>query len=350
LTASGSPSLNEAAIAAVIVTYESAAHITSTLEALVGQLRAGDEVVVVDNASRDGTAAAVRAAAPGARVLEQERNLGFAGGCNTGAAATSAPLLLFLNPDARLAPDCLDQLRRIAVARADWGAWQALVTMNDGSTINTAGNVAHFLGIAWAGRCGEPVGSAPSEPVEVGFPSGAALVVRRDAWELVEGFDERYFMYCEDLDLGLRLRLAGYGVGLAPAARVEHDYEFAKGERKWFLLERNRWWTVVSDYPGRLLALLLPSLLLAELALLAVAARGGWLGAKLRAQLAVVRELPQMLARRRRVQAGRQISAGEFARCLSAELDNPNLGGLAAVRPLVTMQRAYWALVLRLVG
>ena len=350
MTPSGSPSLANDAFAVVIVTYESAAHITETLRALVSQLRPNDELVVVDNGSRDGTPASVRAAEPRARILEQERNLGFAGGCNVGAAATSARLLLFLNPDARLAAECLDELRRIAVERPEWGAWQALVTMNDGNTINTAGNVTHFLGIGWAGRCGEPVVSAPSEPVEVGFPSGAALVVRRDAWERVEGFDERYFMYCEDLDLGLRLRLAGYGVGLAPAARVEHDYQFAKGERKWFLLERNRWWTVVSDYPGRLLALLLPSLVLAELALLAVAARGGWLRAKLRAQLAVVRELPQMLARRRRVQALRQISAGEFARRLSADLDNPNLGALAAVRPLATMQRAYWAMVLRLVG
>jgi len=349
LSSSGSRRASADAIALVIVTHDSAAHVGRTLEAVLAQLRPGDELLVVDNASRDRTVDAIRAT-PAVRVLEQKRNVGFAGGCNAGAAATSAPLLMFLNPDARPAPDCLDELRQIAAERPNWGAWQALVTMNGGKTINTAGNVAHFLGIGWAGRCGEPLRSAPSGPVEVGFASGAALVVRREAWERVEGFDERYFMYCEDLDLSLRLRLAGYETGVAPRAQVEHDYEFAKGTRKWFLLERNRWWTVVSDYPARLLALLLPALLLSEALLLVPAARGGWLGAKVQAQFTVLRELPQILARRRRVQALRQISAGMFARRLSAELDNPNLGDLAAVRPLPALQRAYWALVLRLVG
>lgn len=338
----------EPALAVVIVTHESAAYVGDTLRAVSAQLRSGDELVVVDNASSDHTAEAAREAAPHATVLDRRDNLGFAGGCNAGAAASSTPLLLFLNPDATPAAGCLDELRRIAELRPDWGAWQALVTMNGGATINTAGNVAHFLGISWAGGCGDPVARAPSEPTEVAFASGASLVVRRAAWELLGGFDERYFMYCEDLDLGLRLWLSGSAVGVAPAARVEHDYEFAKGERKWFLLERNRWWTVVSDYPARLLVLLAPALFVSEIALLAVATRGGWLRAKLRAQAAVVRELPQLLERRRRVQATRTASEREFAQRLTAELDNPNLGGLADASFLVRAQRVYWASVVRM--
>jgi GT2 family glycosyltransferase len=255
---------------------------------------------------------------------------------------------VFLNPDAVPSEGCLDELRRIAAERPAWGAWQALVTMNQGTRINTAGNVIHYLGIGWAGQLGEPVANAPRSPEEVGFASGAALAVRRMDWERLDGFDERYFMYCEDMDLGLRLRLSGSGIGIAPAARVEHDYEFAKGERKWYLLERNRWWTVVSDYPTRLLLLLAPALILSELALLAVAARGGWLRVKLRAQLAVVREFPQMLERRRRVQALRTVSEHVFAEGLSDQLDNPNLGPLAGVASVRRAQSAYWALVLRM--
>ena len=278
------------AVAVVIVTYDSAGHIVETLRALDDQLRDEDELVVVDNASRDGTAAAVRSATPRATVLEQHRNLGFAAGCQVGAAASEAPLLLFLNPDSAPAEDCLDALRTAGRDRPAWGAWQALVTMDDGARINTSGNVAHFLGMGWAGQCGEPVTAAPSQPAQVAFASGAALAVRRQAWEQVGGFDSRYFMYGEDLDLSLRLWLSGWEVGVVPEARVEHDYEFAKGAEKWFLLERNRWWTVIGDYPAPLLLLLLPALLAAELALLGVAAQGGWLGAKLRAQAAVVRD------------------------------------------------------------
>jgi GT2 family glycosyltransferase len=315
------------------------------LAALSEQLEKDDEIVVVENGSRDGTVGVVRAAAPRARVLEQDRNLGFAGGCNVGAAASTAPLLLFLNPDAMPTPGCLQALRAAAAERPGWGAWQALITLPGGREINTSGGETHFLGMGWAGSCGDPVETAPEVPTEVSFASGAALVVRREAWDRVRGFDERYFMYGEDLDLGLRLWLSGYGVGLVPSARVEHDYEFDKGERKWLLMERNRWWTVLSDYPAGLLLPLLPALLGAELVLLLVAARGGWLRAKLRAQAAVLRELPQILARRREVQLRREVGAAALAARLSAGLDNPYLGREARIRGLAALQRGYWAAV-----
>jgi N-acetylglucosaminyl-diphospho-decaprenol L-rhamnosyltransferase len=335
----GSPSL-----AVIIVTHNSADAVPETLLELANQLRSGDELVVVDNSSADGTPDAVRAAAPGARVLEQPRNVGFAAGCNTGAAATSTPLLLFLNPDARPAPGCLDALRRTAVECPAWGAWQALVSMEGGRKINTAGNVAYYLGMGWAGRCGEPVAEAPRARMEVDFASGAALVVRREAWQHVGGFEMDYFMYGEDLDLALRLWSVGWAVGVEPSARVEHDYEFAKGERKWFLLERNRWWTVLSDYPAVLLVLLLPALIGAEIALIPVAARGGWLRAKLASQAAVLRDLPSILRRRREVQATRTASAVQFAQHLSASLDSPYLSGLQRGE-LRRLQRAYWSAV-----
>jgi N-acetylglucosaminyl-diphospho-decaprenol L-rhamnosyltransferase len=335
-------------LAVVIVTHNSADSVARNLRELTRQLRPGDELVIVDNASTDATLDAVRAVAPTARVLERQRNTGFAAGCNAGAAATAAPLLLFLNPDARPEPGCLDALRRTAVECRGWGAWQALVTMDGGRTINTAGNVAHFLGMGWAGRCGQSVAQAPCERVDVGFASGAALVVRREAWERVGGFEGGYFMYGEDLDLALRLRSIGWAVGIEPNARVEHQYEFARGEWKWFLLERNRWWTVLSDYPGALLALLLPGLAGAEVTLIAMAARGGWLRAKVASQAAVVRELPRILRRRQRVQASRTASVFEFARHLSASLESPYLGGLPRRRRLATLQRAYWSGVLAL--
>jgi len=338
------------AFAVVVVCHDSAGEVGATLAALGPQLRPGDEVVIVDNASRDGTPEVVRAAAPQATVVESKENLGFAGGCHAGARASRAPLVLLLNPDAVPAPGCLDALRACAAECPEWGAWQALVTMPGGELVNTAGNVVHYLGFGWAGDLGRPVAAVDQRPHEVGFCSGAALVVRREAWDAAGGFDERYFMYGEDLDLSLRLRLAGWGLGVAPAARVAHDYEFTKGDYKWFYLERNRWWTLVGDYPGRLLALLAPGLLAFEVALLLAASRGGWLRAKLRAQAAVLRALPAMLRRRRAIQATRRIAPGAFAESLAASLDSPYLEGAAGVPGVDAMQRRYWRAVRAALG
>jgi N-acetylglucosaminyl-diphospho-decaprenol L-rhamnosyltransferase len=343
LSAEPTPARDDA-LAIVVVTHNSATHLPDLLAALAPQLRADDELAIVDNASSDSTPSVARAHCDRALVLETGQNLGFAGGCHAGAAATRAPLLLFLNPDSRPHPDCLDRLRRAAADHRDWGAWQGAVLLDGDLHINTSGGIVHYLGFGWAGDCDLPVTALPARDCEIAFPSGAALVIRRDAWLALGGLDRDYFMYGEDLDLGLRLWLSGHRVGLVPAARVTHSYEFDKGPSKWFYLERNRWRTVLSVYPTALLVLLAPALLAAELGLLAVAARGGWLRPKLRAQAAVLSSLPHMRRRRRIVQQNRRIGSRELASHLTASLDSPYLA--AASHPLLSApQAAYWRLV-----
>lgn len=327
----------------VVVTHQSAAHVGELIAALTDQLGDGDELVIVDNASSDGTAARARSLSERAQVIETGENLGFAGGCHVGANATRAPLLLFLNPDCRPRPDCLEQLRAASTAHPRWDAWQAVVLLDE-QHVNTDGGVVHYLGIGWAGRCGRALSELAEEDRETAFPSGAAMVVRRRAWTAGGGLDPGYFMYGEDLDLGLRLWLSGSRVGVAARARVLHGYEFDKGASKWFWLERNRWRTVLSVYPAALLVALAPALLAAELGLLAIAARDGWLAAKLRAQRAVLSGLVVTLARRRRLQRERRIGALEFSRQLTCSLDSPYLEG-AGSPWLNVPQAAYWRLV-----
>jgi N-acetylglucosaminyl-diphospho-decaprenol L-rhamnosyltransferase len=331
------------ALAVVVVTHQSREHLEGLVSALEGQLDGEDELVIVDNASSDGTPAAARSASARARVIETGENLGFAGGCHVGASSTQAPLLLFLNPDSVPQSECLQLLRRASSEHPDWGSWQAAVLLEDGR-INSSGGVIHYIGIGWAGDCERPLAALPHHDREIAFPSGAAMVVRRDAWNELGGLERDYFMYGEDLDLGLRLWLAGHRVGLVPAARVIHSYEFQKGSSKWFWLERNRWRTILSVYPAALLAVLMPALLVAEIGLMAIAAREGWLGAKLRAQLATVSGLPSSLMRRRAVQRTCRVGAREFSEHLTASLESPYLG--AVTSPLIRLPQAiYWRLV-----
>ncbi len=335
-------------MAVVVVTYQSAEHLPGLFAALDGQLREQDELVIVDNASTDGTPAVARSLSERVVVIEAGENLGFAGGCHVGVDSTAAPLLLFLNPDSRPQPGCLERLREASSAHPTWGAWQAAVLLDDGH-INTSGGVVHYLGIGWAGSCERPLTELPEQDCEIAFPSGAAMVIRRETWTALGGLERDYFMYGEDLDLGLRIWLSGQGVGLVPAARVEHSYEFDKGQLKWFWLERNRWRTVLSVYPAAVLLLLAPALLAFELGLLAIAARGGWLDSKLRAQAAAIRGLPITLARRRSVQQKRHIGAGAFAAHLTSSLDSPYLVG--AQTPLLRIpQKGYWWLIRRLLA
>ena len=321
-----------------------------TLPAIAGQLRDGDELIVVDNASSDGTPDLVRQAAPGADVIETGGNLGFSVACNRGAVAASGELLLFLNPDAVPAPGFREAIERPLADGRGWAAWQGLVTAEDGAVVNTRGGVVHFTGIAWAGGAGEPVDRLPHADGEPGFVSGACLAIPRETFERAGRFPEEFFLYHEDVDLSLRLRLAGERLGVVREARADHDYEFGKGKEKWRRLERNRWATVLRTYPAALFALLAPALVATEIALVVAAAAGGWLDRKLLAWGDVLASLPRLLGERRRIQGERRIGAGEFARHLTPDLDSEYLGRAGRSRVLRALLRGYWSAVLWVLG
>jgi GT2 family glycosyltransferase len=336
-------------LSVLIVAWNSRAELARTLPALLPELGEGDELIVLDNGSDDGTAEAVAELASAARIVRGDRNLGFAAGCNRAAAEAGGDLLVILNPDAAPRPGFGEAIRRPWVEERGWAAWQALVANGDGRTINSAGNPVHFTGIVWAGRHGQPVESAPPAG-EVAALSGACLAIPRTTWEEVGGFPERFFLYHEDVDLSLRLRLAGGALGIEPSAVVDHDYEFGAREHKWRWLERNRWAFLVRAYPASLLVLLAPALLATELALIPASIAAGWGRQKLAAIAEVIRWLPRLLRERREVQATRRIGAGELAAWLTADLDSPFIPALARSVPAQLALRAYWRVILLLLG
>jgi GT2 family glycosyltransferase len=336
-------------LSVLIVSWNSREELDRTLPALLPELAAGDELIVVDNDSTDGTPEAVAELAPAARLVQTGRNAGFAAGCNIGAAQARGDLLVILNPDAAPMPGWGEAIRRPWGQERGWAAWQALVADRGATQINSAGNPVHFTGIVWAGGHGRPIAEAPTAG-EVPCLSGACLAIPRGTWEEVGGFPERFFLYHEDVDLSLRLRLRGGTLGIEPAAVVDHDYEFGAREHKWRWLERNRWAFLIRAYPTPLLILVAPALIATELALIPVAIAGGWGRQKLVAVADVIRWLPRLLRERRQVQATRSISAAEFASGLTADLDSPFISAAARAAPVRLGLRAYWRAVRLLLG
>lgn len=331
-------------LSVLVVSHENRDDLQRTLPALLPELGDDDELIVIDNKPGDGSAEAVCELAPRARIVAMERNIGFAGAVNAGAEVANGELLVILNPDAAPQPGFGKAIRRPCEEGRGWGAWQALVVDGDGRRINSAGNPLHFTGITWAGGHGLPLGQAPASG-EVTVASGACLAVPLRIWRETGGFPAEFFLYHEDVDLSMRIRMAGHPVGIESAALVSHDYEFSANAEKWFWLERNRLAFLVRTYPGALLALLAPALLATELALLPVAAVGGWGREKLRADLAFLRWLPRLLRERRAVQRQRTISTAEFAAALTPDLDSELISPLVRTFPVRFALRAYWRLV-----
>src|SRR4051794_10531275 len=161
----------------VIVTWNEREVLRRCLPPLVSQLKPTDELIVSDNGSEDGTLDTVRELAPGAIIVENGANLGFMDGCNRGAERATGDLLALLNPDTVVAPGWADAMRRPAEEGRGWACWQALVTMDGGTRINTSGGVIPFTGVAWGGE----MGGAPT--AGMGGRGGGGVVSR--AWEAV---------------------------------------------------------------------------------------------------------------------------------------------------------------------
>jgi GT2 family glycosyltransferase len=331
-------------LSVLIVAYENRGDLSKTLPALLPELGEGDELIVVENKSGDGSAELVRTLAPAARIVPMGGNAGFAAGIDAGAAVAGGDLLVILNPDAAPQRGFGEAIRRPWTDERGWGAWQALVADGGLRSINSAGNPLHFTGITWAGDHGRPLDQAPPSS-EVTVASGACLAIPAASWRRSGGFPAEFFLYHEDVDLSIRLRAEGHAVGIEPTAVVAHDYEFGANAEKWFWLERNRLAFLVRTYPGALLALLAPALLATELALLAVSASGGWGRQKLRANLAFLRWLPRLLRERRQIQRQRTVSAAEFASWLTPDLDSELISPLVRSLPVRLLLRGYWRLV-----
>jgi GT2 family glycosyltransferase len=328
----------------LIVAWDSRDDLRKTLPALLPELGEDDELIVVDNKPGDGSVEVVGELAPRARIVSPGENTGFAGGVNLGAEAASGDLLVILNPDAVPQPGFGGAIRRPWLEDRGWAAWQALVADGAAARINSAGNPVHFTGIVWAGGHGRPLAEAPGAG-EVPVLSGACLAIPTAHWRRTGGFPTEFFMYHEDVDLSVRLRLEGGAVGIEPSAVVAHDYDFGGSPDKWRWLERNRLAFLVRTYPGALLALLAPALLVTEAALLLVAAAGGWGGQKLRADREFIAWLPRLLAERRAIQRRRTVGAAEFASWLTPDLDSDLISPLVRSLPARLLLRGYWRLV-----
>ena len=275
------------------------------LRALGAQTFRDFEVVVVDNASTDGSAADVHQRFPAYSVLQLVANLGFAAGNNAGAKGATATYLAFLNNDTEPDPGWLAAL--VSAAESDPGIGLVsshIVFMNPQGIVDSAGDGYLRCGGGFKRGHGQPV-SETRGVEEVFGACGAGFLIHRSLFELIGGFDEDFFMVYEDVDLSYRARLAGARVVCALDAVVRHAGSASLGRASSAAVyygQRNLEWTWMKNSPRRLLLRSLPSHVLYDLAGLFAYARAGHLGAWLRGKGAALAGLPSAIRKRRKIQ------------------------------------------------
>lgn len=300
----------------IIVVYNAQADLARCLRSLATADHQQDEIIVVDNASRDGSADMVESAFPAVRLVRSVSNVGFGEGNNLGAAQARGRYLAFLNPDTEVTPGWLDALIAALDSSPRVGMATAKILLREErERINTCGGDTHVTGLTLCRGMGQHRDEM-AEPATVGAVSGAAFAMPSELFQQVGGFDGSFFMYMEDTDLSWRVRLAGYTCLYTPEAVVYHRYNLRFGPHKTYYQERNRYVMLLKGLRWPTLLLLAPALLLAEVVTwgyILLDDRPRWRN-KLRAYGYVLRRWPAIMAQRCAVQAGRRTTDREVLR------------------------------------
>ena len=301
----------------VILNFNGRRWLPACFDALSAQRGAPPfEIVLVDNGSTDESVAFVRERWPGARVVETGANLGFAGGNNAGAREAAGEWLVFLNNDTAPEPEWLASLAAEAAAHPGFAlVTSRLVFMDDPAVVDSAGDGYFRAGGAFKHGYGASA-DAFGTSREVFGACGAAFMIRRDVFERLGGFDERFFMNFEDVDLSYRARLLGFRVWYAASAIVRHAGSGSLGTMSAAAVyygQRNVEWVWIKNTPPALLWKTAPAHFVYAMAGVAhyVRAGRGWPAA--RGKLAAIAAMPRLLGERRRLQAARTASADELA-------------------------------------
>jgi GT2 family glycosyltransferase len=317
-------------VSIVVVNFNRCDLLKTCLRSVAAQTFTKFEVIVVDNGSTDSSIEFLRSLEEAQlTVVALPENRGFAGGCNAGIRVAQGRYIATLNNDAEAHPRWLEELVPVMESSSEIGMCASKILLSrDRTRIDKVGHLMYPDGLNHGRGSGERDGGEYDNPCEVLFPDGAAALYRRSMLDEIGLFDELFFAYGDDADLGLRARLAGWTCRYVPTAVVYHIHSATAGEfspLKAFLIERNRLFVAVKVLPLRLLLMspIFTSLRFvwhAYGAMFSVGSSGRFAetsrralaGAILRAYWSGLKHLPAMWRSRRRIQRGAKMSAGAF--------------------------------------
>lgn len=298
-------------VAVIIVNYNAGEHLARCLEALGEQTRKPDRILLIDNASMDGSLEGISTSWPDVEIFAQSENTGFAAANNFGIAkADNCEWVALLNPDAFADPDWLEHLIAATESFAEDSFFGSrMLCQGRRDRLDGTGDVYHASGVAWRRDHGFKVSKGHAAG-EIFSPCAAAALYKRQAILDAGGFDEDFFCYVEDVDLGFRLRLLGHRGRYIPEAIVEHVGWGTTTKNSEFSIyhgHRNLVWAYFKNMPGILFWKFLPLHLIWNFIFLIVFSLRGQPGAIWKAKCDAIIGLPAVMEKRQQVQSKKNV-------------------------------------------
>lgn len=319
-------SIEKYPVSVIIVNWNTGIYLKRCLSSLRKQTLSPREVIIVDNASTDSSADGLEECYPDVKVVRLDKNIGFAAANNYAARLTSGDCNWFalLNPDAFPEPDWLESLTDAVRMHPEYKFFGSrLMNANQPSMIDGTGDINHISGLVWRDDHENEANASMFKAKEIFSPCGAAALYSKEAFAAANGFDEDYFCYVEDVDLGFRLRLLGYRCLYVPESVVYHIGSATTGDGSDFSIyqgHRNLVWTYFKNMPGVFFWLFLPLHILLNFFTIIWFGLRGKFSDILRSKVDAFRGIPRMWKKRRAIQKKRKASLKDIWRALDKSI------------------------------
>ena len=333
-------------VSAIVVNWNGKQHLEDCFSSLSRQDYPALEILMVDNASNDGSVKFIKSKFPGVKVIQNQTNIGFGSAVNKGMAIGKGEYLLFLNNDLSLEPDCISKLTESMEKPDVGGAIPKILFFDKRDTINSFGVDVNYVGIA----CPRYIYEKDSESLkEEEVPCGGIFMLHRSTIEKLGGFDESIFFYHEDHDLSWRIRLLEMKLITNPNAVIYHKYHFSRNKDKFYYSEKNRLYLLLKNYSLKSLILISPAAFLVEIAQICFSLSNGWFLKKIKSYFEILFMLPSIIEKRTSVQKIRVVPDKDIVKIFQGKLvvggiKHPLLDNFLS--PLVNL---YWKLIKRFI-
>jgi len=276
-------------VSIIVLNYNAGELLLNCIESIKKSSYENIEIIVVDNISSDGSQTKCKENFPDIKLIQNKKNLGYCGGNNVGIKEAQGEFIVILNPDTIVESNWLDELLDAGKKFGDGLYQPKILSLNEENIIQSTGNMLHVFGFGFARDKGKRIIDKNEEIEKIGYASGTCLFTTRKVIQKVGLLDEFLFLYHDDLDLGWRAAQIGINSYYVPKSKIFHveSYSLKWSAKKFYWLERNRKYCLLTHYSKETYEKMKFSLALVDLFIWAFYFSRGFLGAKIKAELEI---------------------------------------------------------------
>jgi GT2 family glycosyltransferase len=333
-------------VSLVILNYNGKKYLKNALNSALKQDFKNKEVILVDNNSSDGSVDFVRKEFPKVKIIKNRENFGFGRGITFGIKKSKGEYVAVLNNDIILKKNWVREMMRPLSQKEVIMVASNILFLKKKNLTNFGGGNVTFYGYGYPKNFNKR--RIIGKPVDTSYVPGGAMMMKKKIFERIGGFDKKFFLYLEDVDVSIRSRIFGWKVLFVPNAIMYHDYSFGRYLKKFSYLENGRYRTILKNYSFRTILLLLPALIFVELAVIFYSISIGFFLDKLKVYFIIVKDLKSILKQRRSIQSRRKLSDAEVMKNFVGDIffEKQNIVVEKLMNPILNF---YWNLIKKII-